>query len=188
MKLLLGLFLFILCGCNSREVQVKNEVFKSNKTNLINNLKIVNNTPHDIKVNSPAFSEHKVYLRWMKPHSREIVKEDVENYFKQFLGHNERNLVVTINKANSYFLLAGASQIPIVSLATIGTPRTVGVDLEIMFEVEVNGKVLKSYSYSKNFEIKSSSSREDVYYKELMTKYGDVVFKEIEDIFVARYL
>ncbi|MCD8545168.1 MAG: hypothetical protein LRY52_10110 [Sulfurospirillum cavolei] len=68
---------------------------------------------------------------------------------------------------------------------------TYGLNIKVLFEVEEDGKVIKSYTFNDTIKIKNGNATQDdimAGYKKLISHYREVFFNEIHNQFTKRYL
>ena len=126
--------------------------------------------------------------------SMETVQVDIESFFKERTitsSESTKSLQVVIHKADSYWRWGGASRIPIIGIAFVAVDYEFGLNLNISFEVENNGKIVNIYTFKDTITIKGKAMTQDdmkTSYKKLISKYREVLLTELDTEFIRRYL
>lgn len=125
-------------------------------------------------------------------------KQTVEDDLRSFLGQATsidtsatRSIVVSILRADSYWVNDVAGSIPFVGLALVGADKEFGMNLRLQIEVESNGKVVSTYQYEDVIKIPGKATmRADIdnSYQLLVAEYRRRLFNELESRFLTRYL
>lgn len=167
----------------SRSSQSKATVSNVSITNKAEKTKLVN-TPLGSDTFFPFNTDIEI---------RKTVEADIRNFFDQALDKSQktsRSLVVTIYKADGYWVWGGASKIPFVGLFTVNAETDYVVSLRVLFEIEEDEKVTSSYLVDDKFVIQGSAAAEDVIkenYQRLIAEYRKIFFNDLDNRFVARY-
>lgn len=155
-------------------------------------LKVINNAS-DGKMQYGLIEDTAVPLKLATP-TRVTVENDVRDFFAESAaidGASNINLVITIARADSYWISTGVSKIPIIGLAAVAADTEFGMNLRILFEVEEAGKVRASYLFDEKVTINDQAmTRETIAlaYQKLVAEYRKRLFSELEGRFVQRYL
>lgn len=126
--------------------------------------------------------------------TKRTVEDDIKNYFTKntiFNASSNKKLKITVKSANSYWTWSDIQKLPIFGLFAIGQDVTFGMNLKILFEIEENNKVVKSYIFDETIKIKNgNASEEDIIkgYQILIKKYREIFFTDINKNFTNRYL
>ncbi|MBP1680814.1 MAG: hypothetical protein H6Q35_1153 [Proteobacteria bacterium] len=125
--------------------------------------------------------------------TKKTVEDDIKDYFltMEMLKSSNRVLKIIVKEADSYWTFSDVQKIPIVGLFAVGEKVTYGLNLKILFEVEEDGKVIKSYTFNDTIKIKNGNATQDdiiAGYKKLISQYREVFFNEIHNQFTKRYL
>ncbi|MFA5460445.1 MAG: hypothetical protein WC274_00030 [Sulfurimonas sp.] len=125
--------------------------------------------------------------------TKETVENDIKDYFHtmKMIESSNKVLKIVVKKADSYWTLSDLQKIPIFGLFAVGQKVTYGLNLKVLFEVEEDGKVIKSYTFNDTIKIKNGNVTQDdiiAGYKKLISQYREVFFNEIHNQFTKRYL
>lgn len=187
------LLLFTGCTIKPMEVDLGTNNFSS-QTPLNINIKTISieKVEKEMKVDYTGLGDSKIPIQ-TKDSTASIVEKDMKEYFSKlvFNSNSNRSLNITIKEAVPYWIFSSAKKIPIVGVFAAGMQTDYSLNLNVLFEIEENGKVINSYSYNDVITIKNSASfEEDIKkgYQELIKKYRSVFFSELENKFIKRYL
>lgn len=190
--------LLMVCGCANphRVIDVSDSVYKTSADNKADQkiIRIINiiNKADDGKVDNPLFGKSIIPI---KPAT--TTKETVEQDIKRFLEESfvidksaPTDITVTIQKADSYYVIGSSEKIPYVNLFTIFTDTEIGLNLRVLFEIENKGKVVSSYLFEENITTEGKIAVEEHInqsYKNLIATYRKRFFSELETRFINRY-
>ncbi len=184
---------FVGCTIKPMEVDLGSNHF-NNQTPLNINIKriSVEKVEKEIKADYTGFGDSKIPLQ-TKESTASVVEKDTKEYFSKlvFNQNSNRTLNITIKEATPYWIFSGANKIPIVGVFSAGMQTDYSLNLNVLFEIEENGKVINSYSYNDVITIRNSASfEEDIKkgYQELIKRYRSVFFNDLENKFIKRYL
>jgi hypothetical protein len=187
------MLLFAGCTIKPMEVDLGTNHF-NNQTPLNINIKTISieKVEKEIKVDYSGYGDSKMPIP-TKESTTSVVEKDINEYFSKLLFNtsSNRTLNITIKEAVPYWIFSSAKKIPLVGVFAAGADTDYSLNLNILFEIEENGKVINSYSYNDVITIKNSASfEEDIKkgYQELIKKYRSVFFNELENKFIKRYL
>ncbi|AXX89319.1 hypothetical protein CKA55_07390 [Arcobacter suis] len=184
---------FVGCTIKPMEVDLGTNHF-NNQAPLNINIKTIyiEKVEKEIKVDYTGFGDSQIPIQ-TKESTASVVEKDMKEYFSKlvFNSNSNRTLVVTIKEATPYWIFSTANKIPVVGVFSAGMDTDYSLNLNVLFEIEENGKVINSYSYSDVITIKNSASfEEDIKkgYQKLIKSYRNVFFNELESKFLKRYL
>jgi len=200
MRLLLAIAMLLqLIGCATAPpvIDLSESVFKAGIENQserkqIGTLKIINKADDGKFVNTILGSDT---IFPIKPAvtTKETVEQDLKRFFDGALRIDktaDQDLTVTISKADSYWIWGGAAKIPFIGLALVNADTEFGVNLRILFEIEIKGKVTASYLFDEKITIQDKAATQEAIiqsYKRLIAEYRKRLFDELEARFVGRY-
>lgn len=126
---------------------------------------------------------------------KETLEKDLNRYFEAVLVSENTNkrIVARIDRADAYWINPGVNTIPFVGLVTSFTSAYPFVfDISVTFEIEENGRVVRSYPFIQKFEIKDGNamtpSAIQNSYKRLISEYRKMMFNSLSQEFIPRYL
>ncbi len=148
-------------------------------------------TPSKLE-NEGVFGDTEVGVR--QPTSQ-TVTEDIKAYFDKATireSGSGQKVIVRIEKVDAYWVFRAAKKVPFVGLALLGTPDVFVMKLRASFEVESQGKVLRTFNYDETFSLAngSASTRDSIAesYQRLIALYRQRFFDDLDKQFAARYL
>lgn len=187
--------ILVLAGCSIKPMEVDLGTNHFNNQNPLNiNIRTITieKIEKELKADYSGYGDSKMPIP-TKESTASTVEKDMKEYFSKlvFNTNSNRTLNITIKEAVPYWIFSGANKIPIVGVFSAGMQTDYSLNLNVLFEIEENGKVINSYSYNDVITIKNSASfEEDIRkgYQELIKKYRSVFFSELETKFIKRYL
>jgi hypothetical protein len=151
----------------------------------------VENNAEEKESRTSFMSDSRCYLNNLSTKTKMTIEEDMRNFFEKNCNINDKSnidLTITINEANSYMAMTAADTTPFISLATMFSDSVYGMDIEFLFEIEQDGKVIKNYNYKKTIKIEDGDPNNiGGSYERLLVKYSEIVFTEIDNKFIRRY-
>lgn len=117
------------------------------------------------------------------------VEKDIDTYLKARTDISEQSMIsvrATIYKADIYREVGPAEQMPFISFLTLAADKTFGMNLKIIFEIEHDGKVEKTYVYDEIITEKGPPDFEILYHK-IFSKYRKVFYGDLDVNFIPRY-
>lgn len=187
------ILLFTGCTIKPMEVDLGTNNFSS-QTPLNINIKTISieKVEKEMKVDYTGLGDSKIPIQ-TKDSTASIVEKDMKEYFSKlvFNSNSNRTVNITIKEATPYWIFSGANKVPVVGLFTAGMQTDYFLNLNILFEIEENGKVINSFLYDDVITIKNSASfEEDIKkgYQILIKEYRNVFFDDLENKFIKRYL
>jgi hypothetical protein len=146
----------------------------------------------------PAKRENSAFGSYTLPASADTAKtvaSDLESYFAKATmpgPPDAQRVLVRIEKAESFWTMPTSGTLPFVGLLTAGADREFSMDLQVTIEVEVHGKVVRTFNTSQHYAIADgrTSSNEEMArsYQRLIAKYRDNFFSTLDKTFTERYL
>lgn len=125
--------------------------------------------------------------------TKQTVESDLHSFFSLALrpdAASTRSLVITISKADSYWVWGGVAKVPFFGLLVVGADTEIGMNIKVLFEVEEGGKVISTYLFDEKISIQDQASTGDaiaVSYQRLIATYRKKFFDELDARFVSRY-
>jgi hypothetical protein len=125
--------------------------------------------------------------------TKETVEEDLKNFIDKSFEvdvTSDRVLIITLLKADSYWVLDTLEKLPFIGLLTVAADREFGLNLRVRFEIEQSGKVVNSYVVDEKITVKGSAATDAAMkdtYKKLISEYRSTFFPDLEKNFVLRY-
>ncbi len=184
---------FVGCTIKPMEVDLGSNQFNNQASLNINIKKIsVEKIEKEIKFDYSGYGDSKMPIV-TKESTTTVVEKDIKEYFSKlvFNSNSNRTVNITIKEATPYWIFSGANKVPVVGLFTAGMQTDYFLNLNILFEIEENGKVINSFLYDDVITIKNSASfEEDIKkgYQILIKEYRNVFFDDLENKFIKRYL
>lgn len=130
-----------------------------------------------------------------KTQTAQTVTSDIASYFKtatQNSANTTQKVSVTIDKADAYWVFGGAKRIPFIGLFAAASDCEYVMDVRATFEVEVNGKVTKTFTMDREYSFPDGKATglDDIKaaYQRLVALYREKFFAELDERFVTRYL
>lgn len=197
-KYLVAVLLIVIgfygCANKSMNIDVSDSKYKI-KEKLVIDIKdlIIENKAQNGEMKNTMLGSDTTIPIVPKVPTKETVENDIKNYFQAMekLQSSDKTLKITIKKADSYWTWSDVQKLPIFGLLAVGQNVTYGLNLKVLFEVEENGKVIKSYIFDDTIKVKNpNATKEDIIagYKKLISKYREIFFNEIHNQFTKRYL
>ncbi len=192
--LVIVLFIISVSGCANKpiNIDVSESKYKSKEQVKVDikNINIVNVSNNGEMKNTMLGSDTIIPII-PEVSTNETVENDIKDYFHTMKMHELSNKVlnIVVKKADSYWTWSDVQKIPIFGLLAVGQKVTYGLNLNVLFELEEDGKVIKSYTFNETIEIKNENATQDdiiAGYKKLISKYREVFFKEIHNQFTKR--
>lgn len=189
------IFTLSLAACASPlVVDTSESVIKPAGTyrSTVSSYEIVNGSPA-MQREIALFGDSYVPLVLAKPTS-ETVEEDLRRLFDATISRaptSEYSFRVLIKRAHSHWTWSTAQKLPFVGLALVSAPVDYTLDLAILFEVEQNGRVLRTFPYERKVVIQNSAAVESSQiegYQRLIAEYRATALREIERELIGRYL
>lgn len=200
MKYLILLAAAILTGCtnpplkpdltDSSHLLVKRQ---ANTLPSVANVKIVNNAPATKLVNSSLGSDSFIPFH-TDPPIRKVVEDDLIKFVSNSTTINplsEKSITFTITKANGYWVWGGVSKVPFAGILTINSEIDYILDLRILCEIEIGGKVSNSFTIDESFTIQNSAATQtqlELGYTKLIAAYRETLYSTLRSRFLDRYL
>jgi hypothetical protein len=193
----LGFVVFVTaCSTTPMVVELADSIYRPSSTKEgdqygVSFVKVLNKADEGRFVNNP-FGDSVFPI---KPHTptRETVEDDLRRFLIETLPVRQaapRSLRVTISKAESYWIYGGAMTIPVIGLAFVGADTEFGMNLRVLFEIEENGKVTRSYLFDERITVQGKATTPDSIkesYQKLIAEYRTRFFGELETNFLNRY-
>jgi hypothetical protein len=194
-SIILSIFLSS-CINQHRPIDVSDSIYKSPSDNQtikkqIRNINIINKADDGKKVH-PLIDASYIPIT-----PATTTKETVEQDIKRFLEENfisektgPTDITVTIQKADSYYIINSVKKIPYVNLITVFGDADFGMNLRVLFEVENKGKVVSSYLFDDQIITQGKIATEEGInqgYKKLISEYRKKFITELETRFINRY-
>lgn len=197
------LFVFLMaglmsgCASNPAVVDLSDSIYKiNNKSNSerksLSGFVLINKAAKSELINGLG-SDTYIPISTATP-TRDTVESDLRDYFENKLSldaGNNRSLRVTIYKADSYWAWTAADKIPIFGLLFVGSDTEFSINLRVLFEVEVQGKVVASYLYDEKIIVEDKATTDESVvqsYKKLIAAYRGKFFEDLDNNFIHRYL
>jgi hypothetical protein len=126
--------------------------------------------------------------------TRQTVESDMRSFFGEAIfvdPSSKRSLLVTISKADSYWVFGAMSAVPFLGLLTVGADTEFGMNVRVLVEVEEGEKVVSSYTFDEKITVQDKSTTGQAVqtsYKHLIAEYRKRLFPELESRFIRRYL
>jgi hypothetical protein len=102
-----------------------------------------------------------------------------------------KSLKIKIKKAYSYYVTGAGDTVPFVGLFTVHSNHPYNFHLDVLFEIEENGKVLKSYDFDEEIILKDGKtaypSDIEEFYTRLIKFYRKEFFNHLDNEFIDRY-
>ncbi|MEF9481045.1 hypothetical protein [Ralstonia sp. 1B3] len=146
----------------------------------------------------PTPHEHKVFDTTFVPVPAEtaaIVAADLKRYFDQATVHadgSKQRIVVRIERADAYWEFHAVDKAPIVSLFTMPGRRNYFMNVRVSFEVEQDGKVVRTYTANERFVLPDgkANGQDDIEEstRRLIAQYREQFFAGLDKTFTTRYL
>lgn len=189
----------VLCGCAPMAVDlsgsdnlVNRQVQKSDQFDY--KLVVLNKAPETTTKNILfGTGIHPINFTAEKP--KDTLERDIKRYFGKITSRvdNERRVVVRIDRADAYYEGRASKQIPFIGLFTVWIPNTLYVfDINVYFEVEENGKVIRSWPFTQKVEFHegetATPSGLERSYQQLISMYRKSMFDSLNEEFIPRYL
>ena len=188
----------MVCGCANpnRVIDVSNSIYKTS-TNTQANLKKIRsiniiNKAHDGKMDNPILDKSIIPIKPATT-TKETVEQDIKRFLEESFAiekSEQTDITVTIQKADSYYVVGTSKKIPYVNLITVFFDTEFGLNLRVLFEIENKGKVLSSYLFDENITAEGKIAFErdiDQSYQKLIAAYRKHFFSELETRFINRY-
>lgn len=126
--------------------------------------------------------------------TKETVEQDLRHFFEDTVSIDKtasQDLTVTISKADSCYVVGGASQLPFVGLALVNIDREFVLNLRVLFEIEKKGKVTAQYLFDEKITVRGKTTTQEAImqsYQKLIAEYRKRFLGEIETSFLSRYI
>ncbi len=195
--LLVVLVLLTGCAAGPRTVDLSESFNKTNPLRIVERkrisaYKILNKSESTPNQSSGVFSTSYNGIGTAIK-TKETVEEDLRNFINKSFevdGTTDKVLIVTLLKADSYWVLDTLEKLPFVGLLTAAADREFGLNLRVRFEIEQSGKVVNSYLVDEKITVKASAATDAALkdsYKKLISEYRAIFFPDLENNFVLRY-
>jgi hypothetical protein len=193
------LIFFVLSGCAPLKVDLSGSdkfVDRQGQTSPSYDYKlVVLNRAAETKMDRRLFGSSVFPLKSEAGTPMDTLEIDIKRYFGHITSRidNERRIVVRINKADAYWINPGVNTIPFVGMITVWMAQYPYVfDISVTFEVEENGKFIRSYIFTQKFEILdgdvASDAKIEESYQRLIARYRQIMFDTLDQEFIPRYL
>lgn len=177
----------VISGC-TRIIVVPDATIKSNNNVYIKSIIVIDNMISDSNLKTSFFGDIQDPII-TDPSFFQVIKKDLTSFFNKSLG-SEFNIVAHIQRADPYLTRTVEQRIPIIGLFLLNEEVEYGLYLRIHFEIEQNGKVIKTYLYDNLIKtMAENASPSDVKkgYLKLVSTYRQEFFKQLDSEFLARY-
>jgi hypothetical protein len=128
------------------------------------------------------------------PPTRQTVENDLRQFFARALdvakAESNRRLVITIQKADVSWLWRGLQKAPVIGIFAVSAKTDFVMNLKVLLEIEIGGRVEKSYLLDHQIVIKAKATTKRTIaasYVTLIDAYRQRCFLELEERFVRRY-
>jgi hypothetical protein len=152
-------------------------------------VEVQNDAPPPVPATNPAFSSSFVPVG---ANLSDTVASDLNAYFAGSTTHvagNPQKVVIRIEKAEAYSEEPVSAKLPFVGLFTLGANREFFMNLRVAFEVEENGKVVKTLTVNERFSIPDGKGTDvNTSYQRLIEQYRERFFAKLDKDFLTRYL
>ncbi|MDR5811194.1 hypothetical protein [Caballeronia sp. LZ019] len=127
--------------------------------------------------------------------TRDTVTADLKKYFSDSTvidpSSNEK-LVVRLEKAESYWVMGAGQRVPFFGILAVGADEEFYLLLKATLEVEVEGKVVRSYTIDKKISLpdgkNATAAAIHESYQRLIALYRTSFYSELDSTFTTRYL
>jgi hypothetical protein len=197
---LLVLFAMILSSCASGPlvIDVSDSIYKPSKDvsgsgKNFNKIEIIN-TADDGDIIRSGLGGKAIYPLWPATRTKKTLEDDLRRFFSDVAiidKSSSRSIIITISKADSYWVMGGVAGVPIVGLAFVGADSEFGMNVRVLIEVEEGGKVTASYHFDEKIRIMGKATTGDAIkdsYRVLISEYRKRLYGELESRFLNRYL
>lgn len=185
--------LFLASGCVSRNIPIPDLAQRSGSKVTLKSISIKDRTP-DPSVESKLkwgflFGEIQQGITTQDIPFSKIVSKDIDAFFHK-APNSEYSLTVQIQTAEPYQTYPGLQRIPLLGVFAFAVDVEYGVYLRILFEVEQNNKVLRTYTYDNVIKtIGKNTTVTDIEegYQKLIAAYRQEFFQQLDREFIERY-
>lgn len=188
--LLFFLTILFIGGCKSHNVPIpiSGLSIKSDRPVKFRSITIYDRTDNDSNREYSSFGVLQAPIK-EAPSFFRIISTDITAYFPRS-EESQYRLNVWIHHAEPYRTLTTLQRIPGLRRLTPGTPTEYGVYLQILFEIEQNGKVVHTYDYYNTIRTMvpdDTGSEIDKGYEKLVATYRQEFFQQLDRDFIARH-
>ena len=196
---LLPLLFIGLVGCTAQplQVDVSQTIYNAPMSNIskpeLGAITLINKA-HDGKMVNTTLGSDSIFPIKTEKSTKETVENDVRRYLTErtVISSGAKNsLRVVIHKADSYWVWSSVAKVPIFGLIFVDADTEFGLNLKISFEVEENGEVVRTYWFDDVITIQAKATTEERIresYKNLIRKYREILFGNLDSEFMGRYM
>lgn len=175
-------------GCATFNPPIPAMTIKSANNVALKSISIVDRTGAESKRKFSFFGDQQGPIKAKTPFSK-IVGDDISAFFMRSSA-SDYSLAVQIQTAEPYFTMTAEQKVPFLGILASGMDVEYGVYLRLQFEVEQNGKVLRTYAYDnviKTMGQNATPKDMEEGYQKLISEYRRDFFQQLDKEFVARY-
>jgi hypothetical protein len=172
-------------------VLVKSTLADSSKP-TVSAFEVQNQAPPPPRSKISAFDDVDIPIR---SETDKTVADDLTNYFAKATRTDPaspQKVIARIERADAHFVFGGAKRIPFLGILAIGSDTDFVMNLRVIFEVETNGKVLRTYQVNETYTVPDGKSADtdsvNDSYRRLVELYRTRLFSELDQTFTPRYL
>jgi hypothetical protein len=158
---------------------------------VVASVEVVNDAPPP-KGEYPAFGSS---ILPAAANTAETVASDLPSYFAgaTVVGAPEaQRVIVRIEKADAYWVMPVSGSLPVVGILTLGGDREFFMNMRVSIEVEMHGKVVRTFASNERFSISDGKTvtQGDIEqsYRRLVARYREQFFGTLDKTFTERYL
>jgi len=196
-KILILFFIVCLVACGTWKVDLPKVSFQpsvndQSKNRQVKSIKLVNQAKRGENMGRFLGDSHIAVEPEIS--TKEVIENDIRSYFEKRLVLSDsatKSFKIKIKKANSYYIAGSGDTVPFVGLFTVHSYHPYYLHLDVFFEIEEDGKVIKSYDFDEKIILENGKTAypSDIQesYIRLIRLYRDVFFNLLDSEFIDRY-